>query len=327
MSATTRLALPEPARTLWLRTRDAVRTSLEELGGAEYEIGGGTVLAARWGHRISHDIDLTLPDTLQLHRLENPVESRFEHRMRELGGRPEYYRSLRMYQVRFGDQGLDLWAHAIQPPGSQERINIEGREESVLSNVQILWGKLARAERNLSRDVYDLVHAAEHDPASLEIAVNAHPRGVAEWAARSWEEGGAAIAFDAGARLQATPAAERTQLDTLGERGARTINAVLYEELTLRTSGHRLQIETATAGGVHRRAEIEAGRIREELIARGLTGDRRRHGPKMEALISYAEALCRDGAAATLIYREDARRATHWQTASTAHNLPAGPPT
>ena len=326
MSATTELALPEPARALWLRTRDAIRTSLEELGGAEYEMGGGTVLAARWGHRVSYDVDLTLPDTLPLYRLENPVESRFEHRMRELGGRPEYFRSLRMYQVRFGDQGLDLWAHAVQPPGSQSRLRIEGREETVHSNVQVLWGKIARAERNLSRDVYDLVQAAEHDPESLEIAVNAHPRGMAEWAARSWEDGGTAIAFDAGARLQGIPAAERTQLDTLGERGGRTIKAVLYEELSIRTAGDRLQIETRTAGGVHRRKEIETGRIREALIARGLTGDRRRYGPNTEALIAYAEALCRERAAATLIYREDAQRATHWRTATAAHNLPAGPP-
>ena len=156
--------------------------------------------------------------------------------------------------------------------------------------------------------------------------MNAHPRGVAEWAARSWAEGGAAIAFDAGPRLKGIPAPERTQLDTLGERGARTINAVLYEELALRTAGDRLHIETRTAGGVHRRAAIEAGRIREELIARGLTGDRRRQGPNTEALIAYAEALCRDRAAATLIYREDAQRATHWRTATAAHNLPAGPP-
>ena len=318
--------LPEPARALWLRTRDAIRTSLDELGGAEYEIGGGTVLAARWGHRVSHDVDLTLPDTLPLYRLENPVESRFEHRMRELGGRTEYYRSLRLYQVRFGDQGLDLWAHTVQPPGSQRRLEIDGREETVHSNVQILWDKIARAERNLSRDVSDLVQAAEHDPASLEVAVNAHPRGVAEWAARSWDEGSAEIAFDAGARLRGIPTAERTRLDTLGERGERTIKAALYEELKIRTAGDRLRIETRPAGGVHRRAEIEAGRIREELIARGLTGDRRRHGPNMEALIAYAEALCRVRAAPTLIYREDDHRATHWRTATTTHNLPAGPP-
>ena len=161
-----------------------------------------------------------------------------------------------MYQVRFGDQGLDLWAHTVQPPGSQSRLEIEGREETVHSNVQILWGQIARAERNLSRDVYDLVQAAKHDPASLEIAVNAHPRGVAEWAARSWNEGSAEIAFDAGTRLRGIPTAERTQLDTLGERGERTIKAALYEELTLRTAGDRLQIESRTAGEVNRRAEI-----------------------------------------------------------------------
>ena len=192
--------------------------------------------------------------------------------------------------------------------------------------MQILWGKIARAERNLSRDVYDVVHAAEHDPSSLEIAVNAHPRGTVEWAAHSWEEGSAAIAFDAGARLRGIPAAERERLDTLGERGKGAIRAALYAELSIRTTGDHLQIETRTAGGVRRRTEVDAGRIREALIARGLTGNRRRYGPNMDTLIEYAEALCRENAGATLIYREDAQRATHWRTATVAHNLPAGPP-
>lgn len=321
-----KLELPEPARGLWLRTRDAVRTSLDEIGGGEYKIGGGTVLAARWHHRISYDMDLSLPDTLPLYRLENPVESRFEQRMRELGGRPEYYQTLGMYQVRFDEQGLDLWAHAVEPPGSQRRSSVEDREETVLSNVQILWGKLARGERNLSRDVYDIVHAAEHDPESLEFAVNAHPRRVVEWAAHSWDDGSAEIAVDAGVRLRGIPTAEREQLRALGVRGARTIEAARYDELTMRTAGNHLRIETRTAGGVERRTEIEPGGIREALTARGLTGNRRRHGPNMEALIAYAEALCRDGAAATVIYREDAQRATHWRTATAAHNLPAGPP-
>ena len=324
MSATKTLELPEPARRLWLRTRDAVRTSLDEIGGAEYQIGGGTVLAARWKHRLSYDVDLTLPDTLPLYRLENPVESRFENRMRELGGRPEYYQSLQMYQVQFGEQGLDLWVHAVEPPGSQSRLEIEGREETVLSNVQILWGKIARAERNLSRDVYDVVYAAEHDPTSLEIALNAHPRGVAEWAARSWDEGSAEVASDARTRLRGIPTAEREQLDTLALRGMRTIKAALYEELTMRTAGDYLQIETRTAGGVQRRIAIKAGSIREALTARGLTGNRRRHGPNMEALIGHAEELCRTGAAKSLIYREDAQRATHWRTATAAQNYPLG---
>ena len=195
----------------------------------------------------------------------------------------------------------------------------------MLSNVQVLWGKIARAERNLSRDVYDVVHAAEHDPASLEVALNAHPRGVVEWAAHSWEEGSAEITADAGMRLRGIPTAERKWLDTLGPRGARTIRTALYEELTIRTAGDHLQIETRTAGGVRRRAEIEPGSIRKALTAHGLLGNRRRHGPNMEALIEYAETLFRGSAADTLLYREDARRATHWRTATAAHNLAVGP--
>ena len=326
MSATTELALPEPARALWLRTRDAIRTSLEELGGAEYEMGGGTVLAARWGHRVSYDVDLTLPDTLPLYRLENPVESRFEHRMRELGGRPEYFRSLRMYQVRFGDQGLDLWAHAVQPPGSQSRLRIEGREETVHSNVQAALGQdCPRRAESESRRLRPRASrgARPREPGDRGERTPARHGRVGGAQLGGWRHSDRlrrrrATAGNPGRGADATRHARRA--------GRRTIKAVLYEELSIRTAGDRLQIETRTAGGVHRRKEIETGRIREALIARGLTGDRRRYGPNTEALLEYAEALCRERAAATLIYREDARRATHWRTATATHNLPAGPP-
>ena len=42
------LVLPEPARSLWRRTRSVIRTGLGELGDdVGYRIGGGTILAAR----------------------------------------------------------------------------------------------------------------------------------------------------------------------------------------------------------------------------------------------------------------------------------------
>ena len=52
---------------------------MEELdGGTEYKLGGGTVLAARWRHRISFDIERRLrnverPTTLGIHRLEHDL--------------------------------------------------------------------------------------------------------------------------------------------------------------------------------------------------------------------------------------------------------------
>ena len=65
------MTLPEPARELWLRTRRIISESLEELTGEEqgYRIGGGTILAARWQHRRSEDIDLTVDADWQREKL------------------------------------------------------------------------------------------------------------------------------------------------------------------------------------------------------------------------------------------------------------------
>ena len=61
------LTLPNPARELWLETRDVVRRALEQLQpGIEYRIGGGTILAAGWKHRGSFDVDLQVPKGTKL---------------------------------------------------------------------------------------------------------------------------------------------------------------------------------------------------------------------------------------------------------------------
>ncbi len=57
-----RLTLPLPARGIWLRVRSLLEPALERLGpeAGPWKIGGGTVLAARWSHRESTDLDLTV---------------------------------------------------------------------------------------------------------------------------------------------------------------------------------------------------------------------------------------------------------------------------
>ena len=59
----TSLTLPQPARNIW----DAHIRTIKELVAqtnpkARLLVGGGTVLAARWKHRLSMDIDLVLPE-------------------------------------------------------------------------------------------------------------------------------------------------------------------------------------------------------------------------------------------------------------------------
>lgn len=58
------LKLPAPADSLWRRAAKALHDLLKLVPDDRetYRMGGGTVLAARWGHRKSTDIDLWLPE-------------------------------------------------------------------------------------------------------------------------------------------------------------------------------------------------------------------------------------------------------------------------
>lgn len=109
MSAGGELRLPEPARGLWLRTRDAIRTSLDEIGISEYAIGGGTILAARWNHhRASDDIDLSLPANARLDRLDDQETCGLRRRMERLGGECDPETQGVVYRIAFAGQGIDL---------------------------------------------------------------------------------------------------------------------------------------------------------------------------------------------------------------------------
>ena len=67
------LTLPEPARSLLSRTRGILDTYVTPRtpDRSGWIIGGGTILAARWRHRESRDIDLLVPprtESLELDR-------------------------------------------------------------------------------------------------------------------------------------------------------------------------------------------------------------------------------------------------------------------
>ena len=102
MSTGVELRLPEPARGLWLRTRDAIRTSLDEIGISEYAIGGGTILAARWEHhRASDYIDLSLPAYARLDRLDDRATCGLRKRMEQLGGACDTETQGAVYRIAF----------------------------------------------------------------------------------------------------------------------------------------------------------------------------------------------------------------------------------
>ena len=276
------LTLPEPARSLWLKLRDGVQESLREVGVQEYAIGGGTVLSARWNHhRRSHDIDLTVGENTRIHLLEDEDGSGFAQRMTELGGKIEFWPAGRLIQVKFGeppnDSGLDIWGHELQLSGAEERARIDGREETVLSTAQVLWGKVARGDRALPRDVYDIVEAARRDPEALGIAVNAHSRSHGESIAMAYYMQGPKIAREGPAQLSGT-AADGPAIASLGRQGAETVEAAYYRGLEILRDGNTVRITAETAGGARRTWSANYKGVDHLLSAQGLLGGVRRSG-------------------------------------------------
>ena len=78
-----KLTLPEPAASLWKRTRHTVHGLGERRPEQRIEphLGGGTTLAARWGHRRSTDIDVTLPGDKNLSDLTHDDEHNLARRI------------------------------------------------------------------------------------------------------------------------------------------------------------------------------------------------------------------------------------------------------
>lgn len=326
-----RLTLPEPAAELWNRTGKAIRESLAEIGASKYQIGGGTILAARWErHRRSYDLDLSVEQDVPVFVLRNRRLSRFAERMAAAGGSLLPQRASGLISVQFDNpdgsaQGIDIWAHPLPMPGAEGEARIAGRSERVLSTAQILWGKLARGDKNIARDVYDVVKAAEKDPTSLEVAVNAHQREWAEHVALGWYWHGRAIADSAAEVIDGIPPAERQQLADLGIRGTRTIKAACYATLEIRRQGDELIIRSETANGTPRRRTASGDAARELCAREGLNRQRISDGPPMDQVIAYALEACRQQTSEReLIYREEKGHATAWKTRTQAMNVDLG---
>ena len=153
------LELPEPAAALWLRARD-VLYSLEP-GNPDWTpyLSGGTVLAARWGHRKSTDIDIVLRARVDLTPLLKGPGNLAERLNAKV-------RSAWKGQIKLdcGEGEIDLSTAPVAPASGHERVRIAGRPQQVLSTAQILRGKFNRSlTTSPVRDAYDTCRCAQ-DP-------------------------------------------------------------------------------------------------------------------------------------------------------------------
>ena len=261
------LTLSATGGHLWERVHQAIVDALATLhsGPHRFQLGGGTVLAARWQHRDSFDLDLAVGRDVPLRDLAEPG-SRFRETMADLGGRATYYE--RQWVIRFDAGEVDLVQLSPVPPGAEREALVNGRPAIVLDSAQILHGKLERAHDALVRDVFDLIKAAEHDPRALAAAVNCHSLYDTEVTALTLENADATLERDA--RLQLVGAGEIDDPATLGTQAGATLRGAVYRHVAIWTEGEQALIECRTAGGAIHRTAIAPGEIDRTLDESGV---------------------------------------------------------
>ena len=138
MMRTEQVVLPEPGRTLLRRTYPIL---MRRFGGdcakAGFIIGGGTMLAARWGHRASKDLDIKVNSSegyrVVSRMYEEPMlEASLDREMHGAGARAKKRSSQLELMYIFGDEydkdppRIDLVELAPKLRGQMVRTESEG---------------------------------------------------------------------------------------------------------------------------------------------------------------------------------------------------------
>ena len=261
------MRLPEPAAEAWNRHREAIQRVADGAGRkGRLLLGGGTVLAARWKHRRSTDIDVLVPD-------RNAINDSHPGQRNDLagatGGRVEGKWRDRI-KVKVGATMLDVCAMEPQLPGLEGREEIDGRSETVLATAQILRGKLNRTQQVLARDAFDLVTASKADPKALQHAVNALDETETLVVAVNLKQGNGRIARDAPEVLLDVRGTDGGTFEELGNRAASAVTQSRYSRVTITLEESTVAIERITRNGEQYRDECHSEELGTALRETGI---------------------------------------------------------
>ena len=140
----------------------------------------------------------------------------------------------------------------------------------VLSNAQILCGKLQRATRSPVRDVFDIVVARKLDPQALAIAANTRTAREAEAIAAAWRASNHVFTYNAPLDLDGAPPQFAGDMTRLGHAAAGALTGARYDRVRIYTDGGVGRVETRTGNGAEWTVSLEPARLDEMFEAIGL---------------------------------------------------------
>ena len=265
---------PAPAGAMWTRMRDeigaAILTRIPDFKG--WKLSGGTMLATQWQHRESTDIDLKVEPKTGLLLLNPRYDQTFDEKMVELGcGRPLHRKDQVIIPVGNGGK-IDLFEGPTVPRKGHYAAEVQGHVEEVLSNAQILTGKvIGRGFESPTRDVYDLAVAAETDPVALEIAINCIPEGTWQETLVRWREAAPTHARAAKEQLRKVPPEWEHVAEDPASAAIERGKSRRYTRLTIEWKNGQLEITTECADGRERLRRFDTDTtegIADELVCR-----------------------------------------------------------
>jgi hypothetical protein len=131
-----------------------------------WTFGGGTVLMFRYGHRLSKDIDIFVPDPQYLGyvtpRLSDTAASLTEEYTQMPGS---------FVKLQFEEGEIDFVAAPNLTDSAWEWWEIQGRPVRVETAAEVIAKKMYhRGDRATARDLFDVAMVAEREPDALAAA-------------------------------------------------------------------------------------------------------------------------------------------------------------
>ena len=268
------LTLPEPAASLWAAKRGIVHAIPPEMFGRSIppHLGGGTILAARWKHRISTDIGVLLPGRNTLIDL---LQDNDRNIVSQLGGAPDAVAGGRV-KIAFEHGFLDISTFRPDPPYGHAVATVDGRPETVLSSHQILRGKLERVDQMLVRDVFDIVTAADEDPAALAAAAGMVSKQRAAAIESAWRNAAGVLADSFHDSIRSSRRATGTGL---GPEAAAAFQAHRYTRLEIDLRNDTLSIRKTIGAGPLEPETYAARDAGKALVQSGVATHLNNNGP------------------------------------------------
>lgn len=299
-----RLTLPPPASGLWGLAADELHRILRFLPHPppRYRIGGGTVLAARWHHRASTDIDLTVPAGSGLNTLVHDAEADVRARMTKLGA-VEPLLTTRHYRIEFRQGTIEITESDPRPGLGHAAVECGCRAVDALSTTQILRGKLERSldREPPARDLFDFAVAEAEAPRALREAVNMLAPDQQRQVAAHWENAEHRISIQAPHEIQMLRPEYRSLVRSLTKRGLVLLKNARYLRTAIHRSGDDVRITTTTRTRTDT-THTSPDRLEAALQATGLQTFFENHPPGPRTISARIRAaMHQDAPAATIL--------------------------